>query len=374
MFIDAISAMWVASLVGYGEVVNQQPNWGQREMHTVTNLVRVDPMAWAADYDCSTNEFTTTERSPKAPLYHHGGLNEIAQRHSEDQAQWGNMAHESSDGTPFGDRTWPYYEGNTIGENVAWNYADNWEVVIEGWMCSAGHRQNIMAADFEHLGTGLENRYYTQDFGGGAALPNTPVAMGVHTPERPRSAVEFWATWDDARAPGSLNVETDTECSAMELFVGTDTQGGWHLEADAESGCTAYRFRYELQNGAMGFFPETGSYQYGDSCPLWTADEPVGCNPPEPEPDPDDDDDDDTIPSDPDDDNETGGIPNTGGGEDCGEVDFIDRNGDCLPDDDHSGTAEGKFAMGCSSTPSAPSNAWFVLLGLTALAGQRRRA
>ncbi len=367
MFMDALAGLWVASLVGYGEVVNLQPNWEQREMHTVTNLVRVDPMAWGADYDCSTNEFTSSERQPKPPFYHHGGLTEIAQLHSEDQARWGNMAHESGDGTEFGERTWPYYEGNTIGENVAWNYDDNWQVVIEGWMCSAGHRENIMATDFEHMGTGLENKYYTQDFGGGASLPDAPVAMGVHTPEHPRSVVEFWATWEDARAPGALEVETDESCLPMERFVGTDTRGGWHLEADAEAGCTEYRFRYELQNGTVGFFPETGSYQYGSSCPLWTANEPAGCNPPEPEPEPEDE------TGDPDDGGDNGGFDDDGGN--CGELTFTDRNGDCLPDEDREATSEKFAGLGCSSAPSTPAMPWLAgCLALVAAGTRRRRA
>ena len=46
-------------------------------------------------------------------------------------------------------------------------------VVIEGGMCSSGHRSNIMEGDFDDMGTGVESQYYTQDFGGGASLPNS---------------------------------------------------------------------------------------------------------------------------------------------------------------------------------------------------------
>ncbi len=276
MDITGLHSLLALGLIGYGEVQQGRPGWDQRELHTYTNLVRVAPTAWAADYACSTASFGSSERTAKAPLLYHDGLTEIAQLHSEDMAAHGFMDHVSSDGTPFVDRVWPYYAGTIIAENVAWGYSDNAAALWQGWMCSAGHREHIMSASFTDLGCGIQGVYYTQDFGGGAGQPAQPVAMGVHLPERPAGRVSYLATWDSA-APRWFGVETSDDCIELERFVGTDARGGWAAEADSTTGCVAYRFRWETQGGAIGFMPTSGAYQFGSDCEAWTSTAPEGC-------------------------------------------------------------------------------------------------
>jgi hypothetical protein len=345
----------------YGEVANGRPTWAQRELLVYTNLVRVDPGAWRDDYDCAYNQFEATEKQPKGTLRFHDGLTEIAQLHSEDMRATSNMAHESSDGTTFSNRVWPYYEGMTIGENVAYGYADNAEVMWEGWMCSAGHRSNIMEGEFEDLGTGVAGRYYTQDFGGGAHGVDLPVDMAIQVPEAPTSSVRFYATWDWSEAPATLQVETEEACEDMSMLVGTDSRGGWSLDSNPESGCVPWRISWTT-GSAAGVLPESGAWQYGEGCPLWTAFAPTGCTP-EPEP------------------GDEGG---DGGGADTGTTDGDtadpcpelgpeeDRNGDCIADDAPHGDKEGA-GCGCASTRAGSTGLPTLLFGLLALGVQRRR-
>jgi len=276
---DAFITVSLLSLMNYGEVVDNQPTYGQRALHTYTNIVRVDPMAWQDEYPCNTNSWTADERTPKAPLHYHIGLTEIAQLHSVDLERTDTFSHDSSDGTSFSERVWPYYEGNTIGENIAAGYSDSWAAVVDGWMCSDGHRENIMAADFEDLGAGVEAKYYTQDFGGGANTGPYPVAMGVHAPKKPSAQVTFYATWSDTAAPTSLAVETPEACLQMSQLSGESDQGAWSLETDSDSGCVAYRFYYETASGSTGSLPTNGSYQYGEGCALWVSDTSGLCDP-----------------------------------------------------------------------------------------------
>lgn len=49
------------------------------------------------------------------------------------------------------------------GENIAAKYVDAIEAV-EGWLNSEGHRVNLLHEDFTHLGVGVYERYYTQNF------------------------------------------------------------------------------------------------------------------------------------------------------------------------------------------------------------------
>lgn len=310
-------------------------------MQTATNLVRVDPMAWAGDYGCSTAAFTSSERSDKPPLLYHDGLTEIAQLHSQDMAAHGFMGHDSWNGTSFGDRVWPYYPGSTIAENVAWGYADSAQVVWQGWMCSADHRANIMSGAFTDLGCGVQDAYYTQDFGGGAGQPHQPVAMGVHSPERPQGAVTFLVTFDDS-APTWFAVETPSACLDLERFVGSEHRGGWQVQASAEAGCVPYRFLWTSHGSELQAMPTTGAYQYGAGCDPWVAQPPQGCS--------------------------DGPDPTDSGQGDTGEAcAHDDRNCDGRPDRPVDGSPGP--GCGCSGNPTA-AGLW---LGLLALAGPGAR-
>jgi len=59
---------------------------------------------------------------------------------------------------------------NTVGENIAYGY-DSAASVMEAWMNSPGHRENIMNSGFTHIGVGCfrgsnGQLYWTQLFGG----------------------------------------------------------------------------------------------------------------------------------------------------------------------------------------------------------------
>ncbi len=341
----SVGTLIALAVTSYGEVEEDRPTWAQRELHVYTNLVRVDPMAWSADYGCSTSAFSSTERQARPPLLYHDGLTEIAQLHSEDMAAHGFLDHDSWDGTSFSERVWPYYPGTTIGENVAYGYSDNAAAIWQGWMCSSGHRANIMAAQFTDLGCGVQGTYYTQDLGGGSGQEHRPVAMGVHVPERPQGQVRFLATFDGS-APAWFGVETDTACLDLERIVGDDSTGGWSVTASAQSDCVRYRFVWETTEGATRAMPSSGSYQYGQGCEPWVEDVPDGCS------------------------NDSGTVDT--GWEDTAahcEPTPQDRNGDCRPDK----TLETPLAEGCGCGDAGAAGAtWGLLLAVLGVKRRRR--
>ena len=346
---------------GYGEVDDGLPTWEQREMIVYTNFVRVDPTHWSDEYPCSVNSFTSSEKQPKDPLLYHHGLTEIAQLHTEEMNRYDFLAHESRDGTEFATRVWPYYDGNTIGENVAMGYGDNWAAVFDGWMCSAGHRSNIMEGDFEDIGTGVDGLYYTQDFGGGLGQAHQEVAMGIHYPQIPSGSVEFMATWKDSQGPDELWVETDDDCIEMSLEAGTESRGAWSVSTSADSGCQAYRFVW-ADGDDYHSLPTEGAYQYGRNCAEWVSDAPETCLPEEEDPEPDGGED-----------GGDDGSSDSGSGSDDAGVDAecpeIDRNNDCLPD---ATMDEDSQIIGCSAAQSRPAH-WAWLLGVPGLILLRRR-
>ncbi|MEU6315337.1 CAP domain-containing protein [Streptomyces sp. NPDC047014] len=94
-------------------------------------------------------------------------LTQAAQDHSADMASHSNMSHTGSDGSDPGQRiTRAGYTWSTYGENVAYGYGSP-KAVMDGWMNSPGHRQNILNCSFKEIGIGLAqpNNYWTQAFG-----------------------------------------------------------------------------------------------------------------------------------------------------------------------------------------------------------------
>jgi uncharacterized protein YkwD len=49
------------------------------------------------------------------------------------------------------------------GENIAAKYIDG-VASVEGWLNSEGHRHNLLHEEFTHLGVGVFQDYYTQNF------------------------------------------------------------------------------------------------------------------------------------------------------------------------------------------------------------------
>jgi len=111
------------------------------------------------------------------PFQWNSDLATIAKLHSMDMATKGYFSHTSADGTRMGDRVFPYWSGNRVGENIAASSVDrSAEYVVGLWMSSTqGHCELIMDPDFTHAGVGAahntQNNYnmhhfWTLDVGG----------------------------------------------------------------------------------------------------------------------------------------------------------------------------------------------------------------
>lgn len=320
------------------------PSSAERELHLWTNAVRVDPEAFADAYQsggCSFEGFSSNEQIPHDPLTLDMGLAEAARYHSDDMNATGNFSHSSSDGTSFGERLSWFYKGGMVGENIAWNYGSPWNTVMTGWMCSSGHRANIMT-DYLELGTGIVGEYYTQDFGGGEQDTRGPVAMGAHTPQEASSEADFLADWLDDAAPAELVVVVDREETALTLLYGEELRGVFGATVPLEPlDCHAYYFRWETADGETGTFPEQGSYTFGGACEDgigWTAEQGDGSG-------------------------GLGTLPGGGGG----GGGLAEGSGDGPPD-----LADPRL-IGCATLPGGGASAVVAGLTMLGLAARRRR-
>ena len=256
---------WVAvALAGYGDAEQGLPRAEDRLMHLWTNAARVEPGAFADEYTrggCSFGAFSPTEKQAQPLLAFNRALAEAAAFHTEDMADGAFLSHSSSDGTSFGARLDRYYQGQAIGENVSMGYSDAFVGVMRGWMCSDGHRSNIMEPMWDELGVATVGVYRTQDFGlGGVEVPM--IAMGAHTPLAPTDAVALMADAHDPDGVSEMRVVLDGTVYAMSLAFGDATSGTWSLSASVDAGCHVYWFEASAASGE-GRFPATGAYGFG---------------------------------------------------------------------------------------------------------------
>ncbi|WP_078554905.1 CAP domain-containing protein [Bacillus alkalicellulosilyticus] len=98
------------------------------------------------------------------PLQWDAKVAKVAYRHSEDMNVNNYFSHVSPTKGELGDRL---DEGEVkyqiAGENIAANYVDS-IAAVEGWLNSEGHRKNLLSEEFTHLGVGVHEAYYTQNF------------------------------------------------------------------------------------------------------------------------------------------------------------------------------------------------------------------
>ena len=107
-----------------------------------------------------------------APVTMHPALNSAAQGHSNDQASRNTMTHTGANRSDAGDRIAATgYPWRAWGENVASGQPDA-GAVVQAWMNSEGHRDNILDPRFTDIGVGLAYTatgvsFWTEDFAAG---------------------------------------------------------------------------------------------------------------------------------------------------------------------------------------------------------------
>ncbi|MFC6077332.1 CAP domain-containing protein [Microbispora bryophytorum] len=108
------------------------------------------------------------EKAGCGPLKHDARLRSAAYAHSADMSAKNYFDHTSKDGRSFADRiTATGYTWRAAAENIAKGYGTA-QAVVQGWMNSPGHRQNILNCNYTDIGVGYVaagGPYWTQDFG-----------------------------------------------------------------------------------------------------------------------------------------------------------------------------------------------------------------
>ncbi len=142
------------SVIYRGELIEAKPlaanEWRKIEKGTALQILAI------------TNEIR--KRHQLNELYWDEKTAVVAFQHSEDMRNNNYFAHTSPTYGKLKDRLKKQrilYQ--LAGENIAAKYVDS-IAVVEGWLNSEGHRVNLLHDEFTHLGVGVYEKYYTQNF------------------------------------------------------------------------------------------------------------------------------------------------------------------------------------------------------------------
>lgn len=141
--------------------------WSESEIRFESEVLELVNERRAAGASCGGQAFGAAE-----PLAMESALLCAARVHSLDMAERGFFGHDNPDGEgPFDRMRRAGYRFSAAGENIAAGQSTP-QMVVQGWMDSAGHCRNIMNADYTELGVGYVqtdtaefSHYWTQVFG-----------------------------------------------------------------------------------------------------------------------------------------------------------------------------------------------------------------
>ena len=297
----------------YGDAVGGRPTPLEREIMSWVNAVRVDPTAFDGALSvkgCSSRDFRPREREAVSPLRFNHDLAVASARHASDLAENDFVSHVGSDGSsPFDRMDSVGYQDGFRGENVAAGMLSGFDIVT-AWMCSPGHRENLLSPDFTEFAVaqnsklGTRHTHYSVAKFGGAGLmrggvfrqetaPHSGVVMGSHAPQEPgvQGEVTFSADFHGASLhapPEAVMVVVNGASFPLALVRGAPQEGSYALTIQlgslqqegtdsywwvSQTPCIQYHFEVLHAAGAQpeGAFPERGSYGFG-GC-VW--DDPV---------------------------------------------------------------------------------------------------
>jgi uncharacterized protein YkwD len=116
-------------------------------------------------------EMTNAERAKEKlpPLKPNPILFKVARAHSANMAKKKEMKHILDGKSPAHRVDAAGYDFGLIGENIAFSDEASAKLVMQGWMESKVHRDNILKPAFQEIGLGVEKDddgayYYTQVF------------------------------------------------------------------------------------------------------------------------------------------------------------------------------------------------------------------
>ncbi|KAI8801891.1 hypothetical protein BJ742DRAFT_835312 [Cladochytrium replicatum] len=167
-----------------------------------------------------------------------GSLDSCAYGHTVDMANnLKQISHSGSDGSTFSSRISRCTGSGTSGENVAagYQYVQN---VMAAWQASTAHRNNMLSRNFNAVGFGSYNGYWTQNFAyiNGVQPPSQPSPSPSPKPSpspSPAARVTSGAATASPTSTDATTTHTDAPAAAEPTYIPPET--GVLLDVDSDS-------------------------------------------------------------------------------------------------------------------------------------------
>ncbi len=146
----------------------QQDQQQQQDQQTQDNANQTQPQQGQNEYTSTVIKLTNQERSNQglSPLKAHKKLSNVARNKAVDMQSNGYFSHTSpTHGSPFDMMKNAGVSYQSAGENIARGQRSP-QQVVDAWMNSQGHRENILNENFTHIGVGYteSGNYWSQMF------------------------------------------------------------------------------------------------------------------------------------------------------------------------------------------------------------------
>lgn len=166
---DSLWKIAVRYEVGLSEIKNANPqikNYDLIYPGQTINIPTTDTSVTAYEQEVIKLVNEIRQKNGLNPLTYDWELGRVARYKSQDMKENRYFAHNSPVyGTPFQMIRNFGISFRSAGENIARGYATP-QAVVNGWMNSAGHRANILNANYTKIGVGYvaDGNYWTQMF------------------------------------------------------------------------------------------------------------------------------------------------------------------------------------------------------------------
>lgn len=168
---DTLWKIAVKYQVGVSELINANTQLQNPDLIYPGMKITIPSQAPGRAFELEVVRLVNIERAKYGlkPLQENWELSRVARYKSEDMSSKGYFSHTSPTyGSPFTMMRNFGIRYSTAGENIAMGQRSAAEV-MNGWMNSPGHRQNILNANFTQIGVGYATNsrgtpYWTQMF------------------------------------------------------------------------------------------------------------------------------------------------------------------------------------------------------------------
>lgn len=168
---DSLWKISVKYQVGLSEIISANPQFPNPDLIYPGDKVTVPLYTATKSVESEVIRLVNVERAKYGlqPLTANWQLSRVARYKSDDMRDKGYFSHTSPTyGSPFDMMKSFRITYSSAGENIAAGQTTA-QAVMESWMNSPGHRQNILSADYTQIGVGYSTggsyRYYwTQMF------------------------------------------------------------------------------------------------------------------------------------------------------------------------------------------------------------------